>query len=124
MHLPPTDPLAWLAGFSTSVSTLLGSLASDSTAGGWLPLIVQAGMAGIVVLIVLKHIPELIKAQAEANKLHAENLRLEREAFERTITRIVDANERKDEAWQKLISLRGYCPVRDGNSHHIQNKGI
>jgi len=108
------EPLAYVAGISVSLSTLMGSIGADAVGGGWLPIIVQAGMAGIVVLIVLKHIPALINAQQVANKLHAENLRLEREAFERTIERIVSANEKKDDAWQSLISSRGHCPVRDG----------
>ena len=115
MYPISAEPLAWTAGFATSLSTLIGSLSGDAvTGGGWLPLIVQAGMAGIVVLIVLKHIPELIRAQQRANDQHAENLRLEREAFERVMNRIVESNERKDAAWQKLIAQRGHCPVRDG----------
>lgn len=112
------EPLAWTAGLAASASTLMGSLAGEAVSGGgWLPLIVQAGMAGIVVLIVLKHIPELIRAQQRANDQHAENLRLEREAFERVMNRIVESNERKDAAWQQIISQRGHCPVRDGDSH-------
>lgn len=115
MHPMSAEPFAWAAGFSASASTLLASIASDVSGSGWLPLVVQAGMAGIVVLIVLKHIPELIRAQQRANDQHAENLRLEREAFERVMNRIVESNERKDAAWQHLISQRGHCPVRDGN---------
>jgi len=65
----------------------------------------------------MKHIPELIRAQQRANDQHAENLRQEREAFERTINRIVESNERKDDAWRDLIATRGHCPVRDGGKH-------
>lgn len=101
------EPFAWVAGFSISTSTFLASIAGDTTSGGWLPLVVQAGMAGIVVIIVLKHIPELIRAQQRANDQFSENLRQEREAFERVMNRIIESNEKKDALWQDLISRQG-----------------
>jgi len=109
-----TEPLAYAASFCFSLSTLLGSLATDPSSG-WLPVIVQAGMAGIVVLLLMKHIPQMMERNERMQERHLQVLQEERKAFENTITVIMQSNASKDKAWQHIIQSRGFCPVRDGD---------
>lgn len=126
------DYASYLGGFSASISTLLGSLSTAEGAGGWLQIVVQAGMAGIVVLIVMKHIPRLITSQEETNKLFLGAIEKEREAnrestakdremYEKTIDRIIQSQEIKDAAWQQIVMNRGICPINqeDRNKQEI-----
>jgi hypothetical protein len=109
-----TEPLAYASSFCFSFATLLGSLAADTSAG-WLPVVVQAGMAGIVVLLLMKHIPQMMERNERMQERHLQVLQEERKAFEHTITTIVQSNASKDQAWQHIIQSRGFCPVRDGD---------
>jgi predicted regulator of amino acid metabolism with ACT domain len=69
----------------------------------WHSLAIQAGMAGVVVLLLLKFFPMLIK--------HLEK----KDAEHQTIIReIVTANQAKDEAWQRIISEHKLCN-KNGN---------
>ena len=74
-------------------------------AGSWHSLAIQAGMAGVVVLLLLKFFPMLIA--------HLEKKDAEHQAVVRDIVR---AGHAKDAAWQKIIEDRGVCPKdRRGN---------
>ena len=114
MH-PFAEPFSYAIGFTFSLATLLGSLATDTATGGWLQVIVQAGMAGIVVLLLMKHIPAMMERNERMQERHLQVLQEERKAFEHTVTTIVESNATKDKAWQQIIQSRGFCPVRDGD---------
>lgn len=118
------ETMSYIGGAAFSAATLLGSLSGDPVSGGWLPVIVQAGMAGVVVLLLLKHIPCILEAHAKNQHSFMETLERERIAFrdvlaaereshERNIERIVNSQSVKDAAWQEIVNHRGQCPIRD-----------
>ena len=128
-----TEPLSYAGAFAASLGTLIASLEMDTATGGWLPLIVQAGMAGIVVLLVMKHIPAMQKANADAqdrflnllekqNEAHTVAMEKERDMFRQVIERITSDNREQNMAWRDLIATRGYCPIRDtGDQRHTHH---
>ena len=63
---------------------------------------VNAGMAGVVMVLLLKFFPMLLKHMEQMSQRH-----------ENTIKNIIEANTRKDEAWQELVQARGICPLKD-----------
>ena len=132
--------IPWATGGLASIATILASVdVNAANGGGWLPVIVQAGMAGIVILLVVKHIPGLIAAQQEMQKsqhekekemqkayldalekqgaAHRESLSAERQFHQDVINQIVKSNSEKDDVWQRLVAQRGYCPVRDNGNN-------
>jgi uncharacterized membrane protein YhiD involved in acid resistance len=96
MHTQFFETLPYIAGGATTVIAAVGS--TDVTF--WL----QAGMAGIVVLLLLKVFPFLMDHLEEKDKRHDE-----------TILDIVERNERKDAAWQEIVQSRGICPIKEDN---------
>jgi hypothetical protein len=113
------EQAATLGGVSAALATFFGQVSVDG--GGWMPLIVQAGMAGIVVMLVMRHIPQLqASAQAQQDKF-IELIRSENEQFRATIKEIADNRDSDQQAWRDLIARRGYCPVRDHDMSPKQN---
>ena len=61
-------------------------------------LAIQAGMAGVVMLLLLKFFPMILsamKAEADANR--------------KVVREIVEAGHAKDAAWQKIIADKKLC---------------
>jgi uncharacterized membrane protein YhiD involved in acid resistance len=92
------ESVPYVAGAATALIGVVG----QADVSFWL----QAGMAGVVVLLLLKFFPMLMKHLEEKDKRHEE-----------TIRNIVERNEKKDEAWQKIVSDRGICPVSTDNQN-------
>jgi hypothetical protein len=120
-----------LAGIA-STATIAQSV-MDTGIGPW-GLVLQAGNAGIVLLLLLKFIPDLMRNQREASTAHQAAMQKMAESHRSTMQNIVDSHkttvdslissfENHDNAWRDLINQRGWCPVRDGdtkNQHHTE----
>ena len=65
---------------------------------------IQAGMAGVVVLLLLKFFPMILNA-----------MKVEADANRETIREIVEANQVKDAAWQRIISENKLCIKNNNN---------
>lgn len=65
----------------------------------WHSIAIQAGMAGVVVLLLLKFFPMVMSHLERKDKEHQQIIR-----------EIVDANKSKDEAWQRIVSEHHKCP--------------
>jgi hypothetical protein len=81
-------------------------------------ILIQAGMAGIVLLLLLKFIPDLMKANAEQMKLHQNAMESITEAHRVALDSLVKSFEQHDSSWRELLTRRGYCPVRDSEENH------
>lgn len=92
------ESIPYVAGATTTMIGVVGQAATDISL--WL----QAGMAGVVVLLLLKFFPGLMNHLEEKDKRHEE-----------TIRSIVERNEKKDEAWQQIVQSRGICPIKEDN---------
>jgi hypothetical protein len=115
--IPPVNPIhesifaGCLAGLA-SIGMLAQSLVADSSLGVW-GLILQAGNAGIVLLLLLKFIPDLMRNQREAATAHQDAMQKIVDTHKATIDSLVKSFENHDGAWRDLMNRRGYCPVRD-----------
>ena len=97
------NTIPYIVSGLVSVSSYIAQAAPNG--GSWHSLAIQAGMAGVVVLLLLKFFPMLI---AHLEKKDAEHQTVVRE--------IISANTAKDAAWQRIIEDRGVCPKdRKGN---------
>lgn len=114
---PASNAVAWVGGFAASTSTFLGQVSVESAGTtGWLPVIVQSGMAGIVVLIIMKHIPEMIKANERNTDRYLEALKGEREAFRESLRDISKENTKREESLREALEKRGTCPIVDAET--------
>jgi len=122
---------AYLGGIFMAIGTFFGQLATNPESS-WYSIAIQAGMMGVVLLLLLKFFPDLQRSQRETTDrflmalteqrvAHDAAVDAHRLAYEATIERIVhehelrtEAHERQMENWRKMIALRGYCPRRDG----------
>lgn len=102
--------ITYLASLAASASTALAQV--HQTSGGvmesWAQLAIQAGMAGVVVLLLMKFFPMMLDKMEAKDRAH-----------EDTIRHIIESNSKKDEAWQKLVQERVTCPMQNQN----QNQG-
>jgi hypothetical protein len=111
-----------LAGLA-SIATLAQS-ALDAGASPW-GLILQAGNAGIVLLLLLKFIPDLMRNQREASTAHQESMQKIVDSHKATVDSLVKSFERHDDAWRDMLSQRGWCPAREiNNPAHIHHHHI
>lgn len=83
---------AYIASGAATIATGLSQVPTNGALETWIALAIQAGMAGVVVIILFKSFPMLIA-----------DMKAQREAHEATITRIVEANTRKDDDWQRIV---------------------
>lgn len=90
------DTIPYAAGLMTAGSTMLAQVHPNT---GWSSLVIQAGMAGVVVLLLLKFFPMIL---SHLDKTAQENREIIRD--------IIQANQNKDKEWQKIISDKGICP--------------
>lgn len=77
---------------------------------------VQAGMAGVVVLLLLKFFPMILSHMEAKDKRHEQKMDEKDLRFEQTIRDIVERNDKKDEAWQQIVQSRGNCPMAEAAS--------
>ena len=57
-----------------------------------MPVVVQAGMAGIVVLLLMKHIPQMMENQNKSQERFMDTLISERDSFKQTLKEERDAH--------------------------------
>jgi hypothetical protein len=119
------DTIAWNAGIFSGLSTFFAQVALDPSSAGWMPIVLQAGMAGIVAMLLLKFFPDLVRAQREQNerfltamesqqKAHASLAEAQRIAHEVTIKRLVESHERQMEAFRSWYARPpGHQPQLD-----------
>lgn len=100
-----TNTIPYIVSGLFSACSFIGQVPPSE--GSWHSLAIQAGMAGVVVLLLLKFFPMLI---AHLEKKDAEHQAIIRE--------IVASNQLKDEAWQKIVTDRGLCPQDRPQSNH------
>lgn len=117
--------VAWTSGIFAGIGAIFGQLAIVDPSAGWAPIVIQGGFLGVVVVLLLKFFPDLVKANKESaasylkaledqRKAHDEMTEKQQRAYEATIERIVSSHEKQMEGWRVLLLERGYCPVRDG----------
>ena len=90
------DQIPYIIGGLTSASAFTAQVQPDTS--GLPALAIQAGMAGVVVLLLLKFFPMILnamKAEADANR--------------KIVREIVEANHAKDAAWQRIVSENKLC---------------
>jgi uncharacterized membrane protein len=71
---------------------------------GVLQSLAVPGMAGVVVLLLMKFFPAIIAHLERKDKAHMDHLERKDLAHRKIIHEIVTANTVKDEAWQKIIT--------------------
>jgi hypothetical protein len=108
---PPIHPsmLDYLAGGLVVIGTAAGTLTSGH---GW-EWVIQGGMAAIVVLLLLKFVPDLLKQSSDKDRSFVDALERQNKAHAEAMKTLVDAFERHDSAWREMMKARGFCPVRD-----------
>lgn len=100
------DSIPYVSGGAAFATTALASVVPDSTT-----MWIQAGVAGLFAIFMLKVIPVLLNHMRETSERHIATMKEESDRHEKTIQHLVESNERKDEAWQSIIQSRGVCPL-------------
>lgn len=96
-----TNAIPYLVGGLTTATSAIAQVSNAGNPSLW----IQAGMAGVVVLLLLKFFPMILAHQ-----------RAESEANREIVREIVAANQAKDEAWQKIVAEKKLCP-KDANGN-------
>lgn len=104
--------IAWTGGIAFATATGLAQVAT-STDPSLITLAIQAGMAGVVFVIVLKHIPALQQANERERAAFLAALEKQADSHEKIVERIVAEHAENNRQWREIISTRGYCPIRD-----------
>ena len=96
------NTIPYLVGGLTSLTSLIAQAApSFDNPSLW----IQAGMAGIVVVLLLKFFPLILSHQ-----------RSEAEANREIIREIVGSNASTHKEWQRVVSEKKFCP-KDQNGN-------
>ena len=85
-----------VSGLTASVSFLAQA---QPAPGSWHSIAIQAGMAGVGVLLLLKFFPMVMQHLERKDKEH-----------QAIIREIVGANQVKDAAWQAIVNEKKLCP--------------
>ena len=97
-----TDNLiAYITSTSAATATVLANVKPAGVAESWMQLALQAGMAGVVVLLLMKFFPMMMDRMAAQQALH-----------EQTVQRICEIHDVRAKEWQDIIRSRGLCPVQ------------
>jgi membrane protein implicated in regulation of membrane protease activity len=113
IHASMTD---WFAGGALILGNAAAGVAGTVSGHGW-EWVIQGGMAAIVVLLLLKFVPDLLKSASDKDKAFIDALERQNKAHAEAMKTLVDAFERHDCAWRELMKTRGFCPVRDNPEH-------
>ena len=92
-----TNNIPYLVSGLTAASSFVAQM--QPSPGSWHSIAIQAGMAGVVVLLLLKFFPMILssmRAEADANRA--------------VVREIIESNRTKDLAWQQIINDRTLCP--------------
>ncbi len=94
-HIPET--VGALAGFSTILAQI-----PTPEGGGWLQIVIQAGMAGVVVVLLLKFFPMVMQHLKEKDAAH-----------QQVIREIVESHREEVRQWQQIVQSKGVCPINE-----------
>jgi hypothetical protein len=102
-----------MGGLATAAAATQGVGASSD----WFSVVLQSGMAGIVVILLLKVIPDSSRANATRHREFLDALAVRDAAFMKALKEERESRERQNAAWLAIVTERGYCPVRDAKVH-------
>jgi hypothetical protein len=94
-----TDNLiAYITSTSAATATVLANVKPAGVAESWMQLAIQAGMAGVVVLLLMKFFPMMMDRMAAKDRQHEE-----------TIKHICQVHDERNRLWQEIIQSKGIC---------------
>lgn len=101
------DSIPYVSGAVVAFTTTLAQVAPDNPT-----MWINAGVAGLFALFMLRVIPTLLSHMRDTSDRHIATMKEVSEQHEKTIRSIVGSNERKDQAWQQIVQSQGECPYR------------